>query len=103
MSMKVPKKMRVCVCVALTSCRGAPILQKGGGCCAPVGSVSLSLQLCFDIKNVSMLQSGDPTRSGATDTRADLVPGKYSSYRGPTDGKRNLAVGVNLSAGAKNY
>lgn len=50
-----------------------------------------------------MLQRGDPTRSEATDTRTDLVPGRYSSYRGPTDGQRNLAVGINLSAGAKNY
>lgn len=89
----------VCVCVFNVVLRGAFTPERRG----PVGSVSLSLQLCFDIKNVSMLQRGDPTRSEATDTRTALVPGRYSSYRGSTDGKRNLAVGINLSAGAKNY
>lgn len=109
-----PVKIKGCVCVracvlapslavSLTSCRGAPIPQKGGRCCAPVGSASLSLQLCFDIKRVSMLQRGEPTRSEATHSRTDLVPGRYSSFRGPTDGQRNLAVGIDLSDGAKNY
>ena len=36
--------------VSLKSRGGEPILKKGGGCCAPVGGVCLSLRLGADIK-----------------------------------------------------
>lgn len=57
------------------SCRGEPILKKGGGCCAPVGGVCMSQPLGVDItKNVSMLQRGDTARFEGTDSRTELLP-----------------------------
>lgn len=90
--------------MSLKSCRGEPILKKGGGCCAPVGGVCLSQQLGVDIKkSVSMLQLGDTARFEGTDTHTELVPDRYSSDRGHTDGQRHIAIGINLSAGARNF
>lgn len=60
--------------------------------------------LGFDIKkSVSMLQRGDTARFEGADTHIELVPGRYSSDRGSTDGQRNIAIGINLSAGARNF
>ncbi len=90
--------------VSLKSCRGEPILKKGGGCCAPVGGVCLSQRLGVDIKrSASMLQRGDTARFEGSDTPIELVPGRYPSDRGHTDGQRHTAVGINLSAGARNF
>ena len=92
--------------VSLKSCRGEPVLKKGGGCCAPVGGVCLSQRLGVDIKkkrSVSMLHRGDTAHFEGTDSQIELVPGTYSSDRGHTDGQRNTAVGINLSAGARNF
>lgn len=87
--------------MSLKSCRGEPTLKKGGGCCAPVGGVCLSQRLGVDIKkSVSMLQLGDTAQFGCTDT--ELVPGRSASDRGHMDGQRNIAFGINLSAGARN-
>lgn len=49
--------------MSLKSCRGEPILKKGGGCCAPVGGVCLSQRLGVDIKKSACMlqQSGDST------------------------------------------
>lgn len=63
----------------------------------------MSQQLGVDItKNVSMLQRGDTARFEGTDTRTELLPERHSSDRGHTDGQRHIAIGNNLSAGARN-
>ena len=50
--------------VSLKSCRGEPVLEKGGGCCAPVGGVRLSQRLGVDIRGeervCQCLSVGDP-------------------------------------------
>lgn len=50
-----------------------------------------------------MLQLGDTARFEGTDTQTEPVPDRYSSDRGHTDGQRHIAIGINLSAGARNF
>lgn len=66
--------------VSLKSCRGEPVLKKGGGCCAPVGGICLSQRLLLTLRRACRWSSGEvQSDRKALILKTEAGPGKYSA------------------------